>query len=97
MDEFGTKPSDPIGPERACVDRVSREIGDRVGEAMATTLFGLSVGILTLVFYSLTKARATKTLADAEQAVHMIADHIKRDEKPSAVSALHAGRPPLRD
>ncbi|MEM9110888.1 MAG: MotA/TolQ/ExbB proton channel family protein, partial [Planctomycetota bacterium] len=53
-----------------------------VGEAMATTLFGLSVGILTLVFYSLTKARATRTLAEAEQAVHMIADHIKRDEKP---------------
>eukprot|EP00752_Nemacystus_decipiens_P015208 g13541.t1 len=51
-----------------------------VGEAMATTLFGLSVGILTLVFYSLTKARATRTLAEAEQAVHMIADHIKRDD-----------------
>lgn len=68
-----------------------------VGEAMATTLFGLSVGILTLVFYSLTKARATRTLAEAEQAVHMIADHIKRDEKPSAVSAMHVGRPPLRD
>lgn len=68
-----------------------------VGEAMATTLFGLSVGILTLVFYSLTKSRATRTLADAEQAVHMIADHIKRDEKPSAVSQMHVGRPPLRD
>ena len=68
-----------------------------VGEAMSTTLFGLSVGILTLVFYSLTKSRATRTLADAEQAVHMIADHIKQDEKPSAVSAMHAGRPPLRD
>lgn len=50
-----------------------------VGEAMSTTLFGLSVGIVTLVFYSLTKARATRTLAEAEQAVHMIADHIKRD------------------
>lgn len=68
-----------------------------VGEAMATTLFGLSVGILTLVFYSLTKSRATRTLAEAEQAVHMIADHIKREEKPSAVSAMHVGRPPLRD
>lgn len=68
-----------------------------VGEAMSTTLFGLSVGILMLVFYSLTKSRATRTLADAEQAVHMIADHIKRDEKPSAVSAMHVGRPPLRD
>lgn len=51
-----------------------------VGEAMSTTLFGLSVGILALVFYSLTKARATRTLAEAEQAVHMIADHLKRDD-----------------
>lgn len=51
-----------------------------VAEAMGTTLFGLSVGILTLVLYSLVKSRATRTLADAEQAVHMIADHIKRDD-----------------
>ncbi|MBX2853142.1 MAG: MotA/TolQ/ExbB proton channel family protein [Phycisphaeraceae bacterium] len=59
-----------------------------VGEAMATTLFGLSVGILTLVFYSLTKARATRTLAEAEQAVHMIADHIKRDGGADAPTGL---------
>ena len=76
---------------------VERNAGWGVGEAMATTLFGLSVGILTLVFYSLSKSRATRTLAEAEQAVHMIADHIKREDKPGAVSALHAGRPPLRD
>jgi len=49
-----------------------------VGQAMATTLFGLGVGIMALVFYSVVKARATRTLADAEQAVHAIADHIKR-------------------
>lgn len=68
-----------------------------VGEAMATTLFGLSVGIITLVFYSLTKSRATRTLADAEQAVHMIADHIKRDDgKGRSLAQLDAGRPPLR-
>lgn len=68
-----------------------------VGEAMATTLFGLSVGILTLVFYSLTKSRATRTLAEAEQAVHMIADHIKRDDAEERSRArLDAGRPPLR-
>jgi len=59
-----------------------------VGEAMATTLFGLSVGILTLVFYSLTKARATRTLAEAEQAVHMIADHIKRDGSAASPTGL---------
>lgn len=51
-----------------------------VGEAMSTTLFGLSVGIFTLVLYSLVKARATRTLADAEQAVHMIVDHLKQDD-----------------
>lgn len=51
-----------------------------VGMAMSTTLFGLSVGILMQVFYSLTKSRATRTLAEAEQAVHMIADHLKRDD-----------------
>jgi len=55
-----------------------------VGEAMATTLFGLSVGIMALVMYSLAKARTTRTLAEAEQAVHMIADHIKRDHKASS-------------
>jgi biopolymer transport protein ExbB len=59
-----------------------------VGEAMATTLFGLSVGILMLVFYSLTKSRATRTLAEAEQAVHMIADHIKRDGGADAPTGL---------
>lgn len=65
-----------------------------VGEAMATTLFGLSVGIVTLVFYSLTKARATRTLAEAEQAVHMIADHIKREGGAEAPTGLAMpGRP----
>lgn len=59
-----------------------------VGEAMATTLFGLSVGIIMLVFYSLTKSRATRTLAEAEQAVHMIADHIKRDGAASEPTGL---------
>ncbi|XAL98381.1 MotA/TolQ/ExbB proton channel family protein [Phycisphaeraceae bacterium D3-23] len=51
-----------------------------VGEAMSTTMFGLSVGIFVTVLYAVVKSRATRTLADAEQAVHMIADHIKRDE-----------------
>jgi len=49
-----------------------------IAEAMATTLFGLSVGILALVFYSLVKGRATRVLADAEAAVHGIVDHMKR-------------------
>ena len=45
---------------------------------MATTMFGLIVGISALVFYSLVKARATKALAVAEQVVHSASDHIKR-------------------
>jgi len=51
-----------------------------VGQAMTTTMFGLVVGILALVFYSIAKARVTRTLAEAEQAVHNIADHMKREE-----------------
>ncbi len=52
-----------------------------VGQAMATTMFGLVVGILTLVFYSIIKARATRTLAEAEAAVHSITDHLKRESQ----------------
>ena len=63
--------------ESGAIDAIVLSRG--IGEAMSTTLFGLSVGILMLIFYSLTKARATRTLAEAEQAVHMIADHMKRD------------------
>lgn len=48
-----------------------------VGQAMATTMFGLMVGISALVFYSIIKSRATKTLAEAEAAVHSIADRIR--------------------
>ena len=49
-----------------------------VAEAMATTMFGLIVAIISLAFYSFIKARATRALAAAEQVVHSIADHIKR-------------------
>jgi biopolymer transport protein ExbB len=49
-----------------------------IGGAMATTFFGLIVAIVSLVFYSIAKARLTRTLAEVEQTVHSIADHIKR-------------------
>jgi biopolymer transport protein ExbB len=49
-----------------------------IGEAMSTTMFGLIVGIMALIFYSIIKSRATRVLADAEQVVHSVADHIKR-------------------
>ena len=51
-----------------------------VGQAMSTTMFGLVVAIVAMVFYSIVKARATRVLADAEQSVHAVADHIKRHE-----------------
>jgi len=51
-----------------------------IGKAMSTTMFGLAVGIFTMMLYTITKSRATRTLADAEQAVHMIVDHLKRDD-----------------
>lgn len=52
-----------------------------IGGAMATTFFGLIVAIATVIFYSIVKSRTTKTLAEVEQVVHSIADHIKRGEK----------------
>lgn len=51
-----------------------------VGGAMATTLFGLAVGILALVFHAIIKGRVTQALAETEQIVHSIADTIKRGE-----------------
>ncbi len=57
----------------------SSALSKGVGEAMATTMFGLVVAILALVFYSIVKARTTRVLADAEQAVHAVADLIHRE------------------
>ncbi len=57
----------------------AKVLSSGVGQAMATTMFGLVVGIGALVLYSIIKGRATRTLADAEAAVHAIADHVKRD------------------
>ncbi|NBC97349.1 MAG: hypothetical protein GVY27_13470 [Deinococcus-Thermus bacterium] len=57
----------------------AKMLASGVGQAMATTLFGLVVGIGSLVLYSIIKGRATRTLAEAEAAVHAIADHVKRD------------------
>jgi biopolymer transport protein ExbB len=56
----------------------SKVLSEGVGQAMATTMFGLAVAILALVFYSIVKSRATRTLAEVEQVVHSVADHIKR-------------------
>ncbi|MEM9295276.1 MAG: MotA/TolQ/ExbB proton channel family protein, partial [Planctomycetota bacterium] len=65
-----------------------------VGQAMATTMFGLMVGIGALVLYSVIKGRTTRTLADAEAAMHAVADHLKRaivDAQPEYGSSYGAG------
>ena len=58
----------------------SAVLSQAIGGAMATTLFGLIVGIASLVFYSIIRARATRSLATTEQIVHALADQIKRAE-----------------
>lgn len=67
--------------EKAPGNVLSKSLASGVGEAMATTMFGLVVGIAALVMYSLVKSRATRSLAEAEAAVHAIADHVKRDQR----------------
>lgn len=56
----------------------SRALAQAVGAAMSTTMFGLAVAILTVIFYSIVRSRVTRALADAEQVIHSVADHIKR-------------------
>lgn len=58
----------------------SAVLSQSIGGAMATTMFGLIVGILALVFYSVTKGRLTQALADTEQVVNGITDQIKRSD-----------------
>ncbi len=58
----------------------SSVLSQGVGQAMTTTMFGLIVGISALVFYSIIKSRATRCLAEAEAAVHSIADRIRNAE-----------------
>ncbi len=59
----------------------SNVLAQGIGEAMATTMFGLIVGIMALMFYTIIKSRVTRALAEVEQLSHSIADHIKRDSE----------------
>ena len=59
----------------------SRLLSESIGQAMSTTMFGLMVAILALFFYSIIKSRTTRALAETEQIVHSIADHIKRGDQ----------------
>ena len=65
--------------ESASID--AQMLSQGVARAMSTTMFGLLVGILAMVFYSVVKARVTRTLAEAEAAVHSITDHLKRESE----------------
>lgn len=56
----------------------SRLLSESIGGAMSTTMFGLAVAMITLLFYSIIKTRVTNALATTEQIVHSITDHIKR-------------------
>ena len=69
----------------------STTLASGVGEAMVTTMFGLVVEIITLVFYSVVKSRTTRSLADAEQVVHSISDHIKREAGPAHAQVGRGG------
>ncbi len=68
------------------IDITSKALSKDISGAMATTMFGLIVAILALAFYSIVKGRATRVLAEAEQAVHAVADHIKRDGGSNSVA-----------
>lgn len=63
---------------RESMSMSSVALSESIGQAMSTTMFGLAVAICALVFYSIVKARTTRTLAEVEQVVHSLADHIKR-------------------
>lgn len=58
------------------LDASADQLTQGIAQAMSTTMFGLAVGILTLALYTIVKGRATRTLADAEAAVHAVADHV---------------------
>lgn len=59
------------------LDASADALTDGIAQAMSTTMFGLAVGILALVLYTLIKGRATRTLADVEAAVHNVTDNIQ--------------------
>ena len=58
----------------------SAALANAIGGAMSATFFGLIVAIVCVVFHSILKARATRSLAEVERVVHSIADHMKRGE-----------------
>jgi len=49
-----------------------------IAEAMGTTMFGLIVALLAGALYTIARSRASTVLADTEQIVHSVADHVHR-------------------
>ena len=70
-----------FGLDQTDISLPSKAISSDIAGPMATTFFWRIVGILALVFYSIIKGRLTKVLAEAEAAVHAVADHLKRGGK----------------
>ena len=81
------------------LDASASALTSGIAQAMSTTMFGLGVGILALALYTVVKGRATRTLADAEAAVHAVADHVIRGgggvvSKRDAIRQAKPGAPP---
>lgn len=75
--------------------RGSGGLATAIGQAMSTTLFGLIVAIGTLVFHTIVKSRVTRVLADAEQAVHAVADRLRAE--PQQYGEPRVTLPPPRE
>lgn len=64
----------------------SAALAKAIGTAMTATFFGIGVAILAVVFHTIIKSRATSALAEVEQSINTIADHI-RPTSPTSVAA----------
>jgi biopolymer transport protein ExbB len=54
------------------------ELSSGIAEAMGATMFGLIVAIGAGIFYTMTRARAVRALAEGEQVCHTLADQVHR-------------------
>ena len=68
--------------ESGSIDSMALSVS--IGEAMATTMFGLALAIVATIFHTIVRSRVTRSLATVEQVVHNITDHIKREETEDA-------------
>lgn len=66
--------------DKVSLSASSSALSTSIGQAMATTMFGLIVAIMATFCYSIVKSRLTKSLAMAEEVVHSLTDHMKRGD-----------------